>query len=387
MARQKIRLILADIDRTLLPWGLDAVPPRPRAAMHHAMEAGIHVGPATGRGFDWLSPLFSGDVACFRTCVATNGNQVFLDGRKIREASFSGDVLAKVVDVAARFPHAGVIAFDGATPSLANIRRRYPKASDIERVPEAVRKCLKDGATCVDIDVDKIDFSDPKIYELLGSGQTAGVFQVESGGMTATIKNMQPNQYKQIVALIALYRPGPLGAGMVDSYIKRMHGEEKISYYDDRLKPILEETYGTMVYQEQVMQISMKMSGFTPGESDSRMRKPVAKKKIKMLTDQVFHWEKTGADETIYDHWMNGAEANGYSRDRNAGWHLHRRVERVEPVESPARDWNPDDRQDGCRGKYAAEMRRSASSSDNDLEPAPLGRLRILDRHVGRPVR
>ncbi len=89
MARQKIRLILADIDRTLLPWGLDAVPPRTRAAMHHAMEAGIHVGPATGRGFDWLSPLFSGDVACFRTCVATNGNQVFLDGRKIREASFA----------------------------------------------------------------------------------------------------------------------------------------------------------------------------------------------------------------------------------------------------------------------------------------------------------
>lgn len=120
MARQKIRLILADIDRTLLPWGLDAVPPRTRAAMHHAMEAGIHVGPATGRGFDWLSPLFSGDVACFRTCVATNGNQVFLDGRKIREASFSGDVLAKVVDVAARFPHAGVIAFDGATPSLVS---------------------------------------------------------------------------------------------------------------------------------------------------------------------------------------------------------------------------------------------------------------------------
>jgi hypothetical protein len=152
-------------------------------------------------------------------------------------------------------------------------------------MPDAVKACIKPGATCVDIDVDKIDFSDPKIYELLGTGYTAGVFQVESAGMTATIKNMQPNEYKQIVALIALYRPGPLGAGMVDSYIKRMHGQEKISYYDDRLKPILEETYGTMVYQEQVMQISMKMCGFTAGESDSRMRKPVAKKKIKMLTE------------------------------------------------------------------------------------------------------
>ena len=86
MARQKIRLILADIDRTLLPWGLDAVPPRTRAAMHHAMEAGIHVGPATGRGFDWLKPLFSGDVACFRTCVATNGAPAEIDARTLRDA-------------------------------------------------------------------------------------------------------------------------------------------------------------------------------------------------------------------------------------------------------------------------------------------------------------
>ncbi|MEE8717640.1 MAG: DNA polymerase III subunit alpha [Coriobacteriales bacterium] len=199
--------------------------------------------------------------------------------------------------------------------ALDNIRASYPNASDIDAMPPAVKACIKPGATCVDIDVDKIPFDDPKIFELMGSGHTAGVFQVESGGMTATIKNMQPKEYRQVVALIALYRPGPLGAGMVDSYIKRMHGEEPISYYDERLKPILEETYGTMVYQEQVMQISMKMSGFTAGESDSRMRKPVAKKKIKMLTSQIFHWEGNGADETIYDHWMNGAIANGYKRE------------------------------------------------------------------------
>ena len=199
--------------------------------------------------------------------------------------------------------------------ALANIRHSYPNASDIDKMPDSVKACIKPGATCVDIDPDLIDFSDPKIYELLGSGRTAGTFQVESDGMTATIKKMQPTEYKQIVALIALYRPGPLGAGMVDSYINRMHGKEKISYYDDRLKPILEETYGTMVYQEQVMQISVKMSGFTRGESDSRMRKPVAKKKIKMLTSEIFHWEGNGADETIYDHWMNGAMANGYKKE------------------------------------------------------------------------
>ena len=198
--------------------------------------------------------------------------------------------------------------------ALANIRASYPDATDVDRMPEAVRACVKPGATCVDIDVDKIDFSDPKIYELLGSGRTAGVFQVESGGMTATIKAMQPKEYKQIVALIALYRPGPLGAGMVTSYINRMNGREPVVFYDDRLSDILDETYGTIVYQEQVMQISVKMSGFSAGESDSRIRKPVAKKKIKLLTSTVFHWDD-GKDETTYDHWMNGAVANGYKRE------------------------------------------------------------------------
>ena len=199
--------------------------------------------------------------------------------------------------------------------ALANIRKSYPGVADIEQMPEVVRQTIKPGATCVDINVDKIPFDDSKIFELMGRGHTAGVFQIESAGMTATIKGMQPKEYRQVVALIALYRPGPLGAGMVTSYINRMNGKEPVAFYDDRLSDILDETYGTMVYQEQVMQISMKMSNFSPGESDSRIRKPVAKKKIKMLTDQVFHWEANGADETIYDHWINGAVENGYKRE------------------------------------------------------------------------
>ena len=199
--------------------------------------------------------------------------------------------------------------------ALANIRKSYPSVADTEQMPEVVRQTIRPGATCVDINVDKIPFDDPKIFELMGRGHTAGVFQIESAGMTATIKGMQPKEYRQVVALIALYRPGPLGAGMVTSYINRMNGKEPVAFYDDRLSDILDETYGTMVYQEQVMQISMKMSNFSPGESDSRIRKPVAKKKIKMLTDQVFHWEANGADETIYDHWINGAVENGYKRE------------------------------------------------------------------------
>ena len=165
----------------------------------------------------------------------------------------------------------------------------------------------------IDIKEEEIPFDDPEIFKLMGSGHTAGVFQVESAGMTATIKNMKPTEYKHVVALIALYRPGPLGAGMVTSYINRMNGKEPAVSYDPRLDGILGETYGTMVYQEQVMLISVEMCGFSKGESDSRIRKPVAKKKIKMLTDQVFKWSD-GEDETIYDHWMNGAEKNGYKR-------------------------------------------------------------------------
>ena len=166
----------------------------------------------------------------------------------------------------------------------------------------------------IDINVDEIPFDDPEIYKLMREGRTAGVFQIESAGMTSTIKNMRPTEYKQVVALIALYRPGPLGAGMVTSYINRMNGREEAVSYDPRLDDILGETYGTMVYQEQVMKISMKMSGFSAGESDSRIRKPVAKKKIKLLTDTVFHWDD-GKDETTYDHWMNGAVKNDYKKE------------------------------------------------------------------------
>ncbi len=97
----------------------------------------------------------------------------------------------------------------------------------------------------------------------MSAGRTAGVFQVESAGMTATIKNMKPTEYKHVVALIALYRPGPLGAGMVDSYVNRMNGKEAAVSYDPRLDDILGETYGTMVYQEQVMLISVEMCGFS----------------------------------------------------------------------------------------------------------------------------
>lgn len=200
--------------------------------------------------------------------------------------------------------------------ALNNIKANNASAESVAQAPQKVKDALKvpvEEATSLDIDVDKIPFDDPAIFDLMGKGRTSGVFQIESQGMTATIRQMQPKEYRQVVALIALYRPGPLATGMVRSYIARMNGKEAIQYYDKRLESILSETYGTIVYQEQVMQISMVMSGFSAGESDSRIRKPMAKKKLAMLTTQEFDWEN-GAHETTYEHWMQGALQNKYER-------------------------------------------------------------------------
>lgn len=164
----------------------------------------------------------------------------------------------------------------------------------------------------ISVDLDNIDMKDPAMYELFARGGTAGVFQVESPGMRVLLKKMRPDCYDDIVAVIALYRPGPLGAGMVDDFVDRKLGRKPIAYYDERLKPVLESTYGTMVYQEQVMRISVVMSGFTTGESD-KVRKAVAKKKIALMREVEQKWAD-GTVETMEDHWLNGAERNGYDR-------------------------------------------------------------------------
>ncbi len=164
----------------------------------------------------------------------------------------------------------------------------------------------------VRIDLDSIDFTDPAIYDLFARGDTKGVFQIESAGLTSLLQRMKPDRYSDIIAAIALYRPGPLEAGMVDDFVDRKQGVKQIKYYDNRLKDILEETYGTIVYQEQVMQISVRMSGFSAGESD-KVRKAVAKKKIDLMTKTITKWSD-GQEETMKDHWINGAERNGYDR-------------------------------------------------------------------------
>jgi DNA polymerase-3 subunit alpha len=134
-------------------------------------------------------------------------------------------------------------------------------------------------------DLDQIPMDDPGVYEMICQGDTAGVFQLESEGFTKLLRKLKPDRFEDIVAAVALYRPGPLQGGMVDQFIDCKHGRQKVVYPHPVLEPILEETYGVMVYQEQVMQTAQVMAGFTLGSADL-LRRAMGKKKVKVLEEQ-----------------------------------------------------------------------------------------------------
>ncbi len=132
----------------------------------------------------------------------------------------------------------------------------------------------------VDIDLNTLKLDDKKTYELFQRGDTTGVFQLESAGMKRYLKQLKPSVFDDIIAMVALYRPGPMQ--FIDSFIKRKHGKEKISYLHPKMENALSNTYGVLVYQEQFMQISKDLAGFTGGQADT-LRKAVGKKIMTMM--------------------------------------------------------------------------------------------------------
>ncbi len=135
----------------------------------------------------------------------------------------------------------------------------------------------------IDIDFSRMDYDDPAVYELIASGNTQGVFQLESAGMTQFMKNLRPDCFEDIVAGISLYRPGPMGS--IPTYIENKKNPENISYIDQKLEPILSVTYGCLVYQEQVMQIVRDLAGYTYGRSDL-VRRAMGKKKMDVMLEE-----------------------------------------------------------------------------------------------------
>ncbi len=135
----------------------------------------------------------------------------------------------------------------------------------------------------IDINLDKIPIDDKDVFDMLGRGDTTGVFQLESGGMRRVARALQPNKFSDITAMVALYRPGPMD--LIPGFVEAKHNPDKIKYPHPDLKPIFEESYGYMIYQEQALSVANVMAGYSLGEADV-LRKAIGKKKIEIMQEQ-----------------------------------------------------------------------------------------------------
>ena len=173
--------------------------------------------------------------------------------------------------IAAQFPM-------GQVEELGLLKMDFLGLSNLSVINNALRMIRKVYKT--DIDLSSLPLDDPETYALLQRAETTGVFQLESAGMKRYLRDLKASSFEDIIAMVALYRPGPMQ--FIDSFIRRKHGEEEITYLHPGLENSLKSTYGIMIYQEQFMQISKEWCGFTGGQADT-LRKAVGKKKIDLM--------------------------------------------------------------------------------------------------------
>jgi len=147
-------------------------------------------------------------------------------------------------------------------------------------------------------DLDTLALNDQATYDLYSRGDTDGIFQVESDGMRKYLRMLRPSCFDDVIAMLALYRPGPLGSGMVDEFIKRKHGEVEVSYPLPSLEPVLKDTYGVIVYQEQVMKIAQVVARYTLGGADL-LRRAMGKKNAEAMAEQRAIFEKGAAENGV----------------------------------------------------------------------------------------
>ncbi len=226
--------------------------------------------------------------------VATHAAGVVIADRKLTEVvPLYKDKSANLLLPSTQFDmysaeNAGLIKFDFLGLKTLTV---------INNTQKLIKKNYKD------FDIEKIDFGDQKVFDLLSSGKTVGLFQIESAGMREALIQMKPNHIEDIIALVALYRPGPMSN--IPTYNDCKHGKQKPDYLHPLLEDILKPTYGVIIYQEQVMQIAQKLSGFTAGQADL-LRRAMGKKKRAELEKQ-----KQG--------FIDGAIKNGIAKDVAAG--------------------------------------------------------------------
>lgn len=176
----------------------------------------------------------------------------------------------------------------------------------------------------ISYNLENIPLDDKETYEFLGKGLTAGVFQLESAGMTKNLVQMKPKNLDNIIAMVALYRPGPMQ--FIPKYIARMHGKEKVEYHHELLRPIMEETYGIAVYQEQIMTAAIQLAGYSAADSD-KLRKAISKKKEseiirheqKFITGAVNNGIEKEIAQAIFTDWRNFAQY-GFNKSHAADY-------------------------------------------------------------------
>jgi len=187
--------------------------------------------------------------------------------------------------------------------SLGLVKFDFLGLNNLTIIDEAMKQIKKNRGEILDIS--KIPLNEPKVFELLSRGDATGVFQLESSGMKNLLKKLKPECFEDIIALVALYRPGPMESGMLDSFVKRKYGEEEIDYIFPDLEDILKETRGVVIYQEQVMQIAQIVGGYSLGSADN-LRRAMGKKKASEM-DKQKEFFLYGDGDTI-----PGAKARGY---------------------------------------------------------------------------
>ncbi|NQT47040.1 MAG: DNA polymerase III subunit alpha [Candidatus Omnitrophica bacterium] len=177
-----------------------------------------------------------------------------------------------------------------------------------------------------DINIEKIVLNDKKTYELLSRSESIGVFQLESSGMRDILRKLKPERFEDIIALLALFRPGPIGSGMVDDFMARKHGKIEIVYDHPSLEPVLKDTYGIIIYQEQVMRIASDLAGFSLSQADS-LRRAMAKKTPEVMTEARKHFIdgaiRNGVDIHIADKTFNLIEyfaGYGFNKSHSAAY-------------------------------------------------------------------
>ena len=178
----------------------------------------------------------------------------------------------------------------------------------------------------IDIDIENIPLDDPLTFQLFAKAETSGIFQLESGGMRDLLRKIRPERFDDLIAILALYRPGPMGSGMLDEFIKRKQGQIEVKYDHPSLEPILKETYGIIVFQEQVMQIVSALAGFSMSEADN-MRKVMGKKlhdklegiKAQFLKGCLLNKIETSTADKIWD-FISYFAGYGFNKSHSAAY-------------------------------------------------------------------